>query len=549
MPPNSPFPNLFTSQLANKHALLIPLLLIFWAISLSGLAHYPAVHYDEPIIVSPGYKLFQEGVYGSDMYSGFHDQERIYLEVTPTMSLIQGLVTHLIGIGVWQMRFTAVIAGLLILPLSYIVGRRLTGSHQIALLTVFLLLFWRWTPGGDEFLGSGIFLLDVTRLARYDILVPIFGLLSFWAWLGQRHFWAGLMAGMAGFTNIYGLFWIPALVLLYFLDPANLNLLGFKNLAGFFRATISNLAKVRTFLWAFLSGALLPWLVWLAILLTNWEAATGQFTKHNGRFDLFNPAFYWTNLITEVQRYGLGFRDPSSYGRVGFWLVVVGLPAGTLFLLHRTHKHQDRRALHLLIPLLTLPTLLALLVNFKRHYYLTVLLPLAAILIAWLAHTLYQRRQRWLTLTLTSLLLLFTLQGLLGIRQLNQAIAQVASPFAFYDDLAKRVPAGTRIVASPIYWPIFAERDFRSLGLLFVITNHEGQDPLTFPQALNHIRPDYLLLDPTFTQDLITVQNHTGQPRVQPFWDFMAAHNAQQIDQITTPHGQTIQIYHLQWEE
>lgn len=531
---------------------LLTLLLIFWAVSLSGLAHYPAVHYDEPIILSPGYKLFQEGVYGSDMYTGFHHQEQIYLEVTPTMSLIQGLVTHLIGLGVWQMRFTAVVAGLLILPLSYMVGRRVTGSPHIALLSIFILLFWRWTPGGDTFLGSGIFLLDVTRLARYDILVPIFGLLSFWAWLNQRHFWAGLLAGVAGFTNIYGLFWIPALVLLYLLDsaiPQRGDHKGAPLHLGFLRQMVETLrGNVSTFV-KFFIGAILPWLIWLAILLMNWEAATGQFTKHDGRFDLFNPAFYWQNLITEVQRYALGFRDPASYGRVGFWLVVVGIPAGIIFLLHRYYKHQDRHALHLLVPLITLPTLLGLLVSFKRHYYLAVFVPLAAILIAWLIYELYQRRRRWLTVTLTGLLCLFIVQGLLGIRQLNGAIEQVESPFAFYDELAERVPAGGRVVASPIYWPIFAERDFRSLGLLFVISNPDGKDPLSFEDALYHLQPDYLLLDPAFDQELTAVEEHTGLSRIEPFENFMDTHNAQQIDEIITPHGETIEIYQLEWEE
>ena len=56
-------------------------LLLFWSLSVFNLDRYPTIHEDEPWILSPGYKLFTQGVYGSDLFSGFFHIERIYLKI------------------------------------------------------------------------------------------------------------------------------------------------------------------------------------------------------------------------------------------------------------------------------------------------------------------------------------------------------------------------------------------------------------------------------------------------------------------------------------
>jgi len=64
----------------------IACLLLFWGISVFNLNRFPMIHEDEPWILSPGYKLFNQGVYGSDLFTGFYHIERIYLEFMPLMS-------------------------------------------------------------------------------------------------------------------------------------------------------------------------------------------------------------------------------------------------------------------------------------------------------------------------------------------------------------------------------------------------------------------------------------------------------------------------------
>src|SRR5260370_40139673 len=159
-------------------------------------------------------------MYGAPMYTGFYGKEHVYLEVPPLMSLLQGASTRLLGVGVWQMRYVPVVCGLLTLALAAALAARLAGPAT-SVVAAWLLLLWKWTPSDLDFLGSGLPLLDVSRIARYDILVPVFGLSAFLAWLRGRTgtppwllFASGLLAVLAVLAHVYGAFWIAALGLL-----------------------------------------------------------------------------------------------------------------------------------------------------------------------------------------------------------------------------------------------------------------------------------------------------------------------------------------------
>ncbi len=57
--------------------------LTFWLVSLLNLNRFPVIHQDEPWILSPGYKLFTQGTFGSDFFTGFYGMERHYLQFMP----------------------------------------------------------------------------------------------------------------------------------------------------------------------------------------------------------------------------------------------------------------------------------------------------------------------------------------------------------------------------------------------------------------------------------------------------------------------------------
>ncbi len=212
-----------TRSVLTRHAPLI-FLLFFWMISIWNLDRLPIVHPDEPWILSPGYKLFTRGIYGSDLFAGFNGMEFIYFEFMPLMSVLQGVSAVLFGVGVMQMRIIPVMLGAITLVLSFALARRIANTTT-AVMTMFLLLFWQWAVSGTRLFGSGIPLIDLARIARYDILVAPLGLSALLMWMHARrtHAWrdyflSGLLAGFAGMAHLYGAFWIAALVIVHLLD-------------------------------------------------------------------------------------------------------------------------------------------------------------------------------------------------------------------------------------------------------------------------------------------------------------------------------------------
>jgi len=543
---------------------MLALLLTYWFLTTQNLQQFPRIHYDEAIIVTPGHKLFAEGAFGSDLYTGFHRQEQIYLETPPLMPFLQGVSTWLLGVGVWQMRFLGLVAGLVVLSLTYAVGSCIVGSRPVGVLAAGLLLTWRLTPGGDAFLGSGITLLDVARIARYDILVPALGLGSLLLWKkaldsveGTEHTavadpqrvravnsWyflgAGLLAGLAGFANLYGLFWAGALGFVWLVKALATHAAG----KGFLRR------RLLAGLGHFVLGFGIPWLGWGIVLGLNWEAATGQFVKHSGRLDFLDPAFYLDNLIREPHRYALGAREIASYGRLGFWLFVVAVPLCILWLTGRGWRNHDQRAWFLLAPAIVIPLALALFESMKRHYYVVTVVPLLAVLVAWglLAFTRKMltrgKRSLWMTLGLL-FVALWIGQWLVGIAQWQKAAARRTEPAPFFDELRTLLPADSLTLGPPHYWFAFHDREYRSLGLVFVRSNPGDPDLVTFLTALEQVAPDYLLLHPSLTNGLDVTDDFDGGSRKADFERFMAQHEAQLMAELNDFNGDSVWVYRL----
>jgi len=239
-------------------------ILALWGVSLWNLDRWPPVHQDEPWILSPGYKLFTRGVYGSDLFTGFYGMEHHYFQFMPLMSLLQGATTRVLGVGVWQMRCVPVALGMLTATLTFALARKLAGT-LVAPVALLLLLTWPWTPGVGPMLGSGVPLIDVSRIARYDILTAPLGLCALWCFVRAREsnrlsydFLSGVLAGLAGLAHVYGLFWIGALFTALMLDR--------------FFSKQSALRSVSMIL----MGAAAAWAIWIGYSALNWEDFAGQ---------------------------------------------------------------------------------------------------------------------------------------------------------------------------------------------------------------------------------------------------------------------------------
>jgi 4-amino-4-deoxy-L-arabinose transferase-like glycosyltransferase len=513
------------------------LLLFFWAISLTNLERWPTIHNDSVAILAAGHKLFAQGVYGLDMYTGHGGREQIYLEVMPLMSWGQGIGSHLWGLGVWQMRFLPVLAGLLTLALTYGLARALFG-RQVGLMAMALLLFWRWAPGGDAFFGSGIALVDISRIARYDILTSVFSLAVLWSWLqlkrtGRRR-WAilcGACAGLAGLAHLYGLFWLPALLLLVIgdgrLESGNWRL-------G--RSSIFSLA------WMGL-GFSAVFAIWALMTATHWGLFRQQFSMHEARFALWQVGFYLDNLSREGQRYFLGIGEPGTWSRLGFWLVIAGLPLSLLLLLWHAWRGVERQAFWLWLPCTLFPLLFALLIWKKNFNYLMLVMPLWATAVAWSLSRLRQRPQRIWRGLVNLLLLAVMLEGIWGIGQMQAAAQAASSPTSFFAELRQALPPDAIVMGPQTYWFALPTADYRSFVLPFVMVKGEA-----FTIALEWIKPQVVVMNPAVQEWFRLSDTLTPvTPSRQEQWDsFLREHQAHLLAEIQDHEGNPVQIYQLQ---
>src|SRR5436190_17662476 len=98
---------------------------------------------------------------------------------------------------------------------------------RTCVLAIFILLFVRGFALSPLH-PTGILFLDVVRIARYDVLVPVLSLLALHAYLAATrknatgwYFAAGLLAALAGLAHLYGVFIFVVLgALLFWVRPA-----------------------------------------------------------------------------------------------------------------------------------------------------------------------------------------------------------------------------------------------------------------------------------------------------------------------------------------
>src|SRR6266851_2900357 len=217
--------------------------LLFGATAVRHLDSVPQVYEDEPWQASTAYKLLTSGVFGSDLFAGFHNMDQRYYGFMPLHPLLLAGIFRVLGPGLLQARLETVSLSLLVLLLTFALGARVFGAG-VGATAVVLLVLVRWT-GLTSLQLTGIPLVDLTRIARYDPFVPVIGLAALHVYLSARgppHLYvlAGFLAGMAGLAHLYGLFWLPILLVLTIWD-----------------------GRAKAALWL-VFGAVLPWLPYAA---------------------------------------------------------------------------------------------------------------------------------------------------------------------------------------------------------------------------------------------------------------------------------------------
>ena len=153
------------------------LIVAFALFNLVGLDRMPLVNGDEPWIAEPGLRFWRTGVFSSELHRGFYGVEQHFLLHAPLVSILVGGVIALLGQGLFQARLVSLALATATAALTFVLGRRLL-SPRHGLLAVLMLTTWRVAPGVKAF-PSGIPLVDLGRLTRYDIAVPVFTVAAF----------------------------------------------------------------------------------------------------------------------------------------------------------------------------------------------------------------------------------------------------------------------------------------------------------------------------------------------------------------------------------
>jgi 4-amino-4-deoxy-L-arabinose transferase-like glycosyltransferase len=469
-----------------SNAVVIVCLAAYLVISLSYLSVFPIVGEDEPWIAAAPHKLATEGVYGSDLFTGYYGVERHNYQHMPVYPLLQAAVFKAAGTGVLQMRLLPVAFGFALLVVVFLVARQAAGARAGA-LAVGLLLVLRIADGGGP---TGILLLDRARINRYDIAVPVFGLLALWVFnraevrrSSTGYLASGVLVGLASLSHLYGIFWLVAL--------ATMLLIGRR------WRVVSDSA-----LWLLLAGIAITWLPWLAYIATGWSDYAGQMRFVSPRFDLTSLSFYTRNalhgggpLSWDWFERSLGEMPPS---RIGTWSALAGLPiaVATIAVVWWRAPRAETPALSVAVSLVVTIALFVVLIHVKTYNYMIAVWPVGVLVLAIGAAWLWHEGGSIARLLLGLLLAGMAIEAATRVTRARQDARRV-TPYAWYsNDVARCIPQGSLVLGLQHYW--LGLRQYRYRTWLVPVNNAHPvytHDPVPFDEAIERVDPDVLLID------------------------------------------------------
>jgi len=464
---------------------LLLCVVVYLFVSLDHLSVFPAVGEDESWIAAAPYKLATEGVYGSDVFAGYYGVERHNYQHMPLYPLAQAAIFRVFGAGVLQMRLLPVSIGLALLLVTFLVGSAV-GDARVGAAAAVLMVGLSLAGATD---ATGVLLLDRARINRYDIAVPVFGLLAFWAFMradrtggGRWYVLTGILTGLASLSHLFGGFWLPILLMLVLCAES-----------GWPR-------RAAAACWVLLgfAGTWVPWLVYIA---SGWEDYLGQMRFVSSRFDVFSPLFYVSNIQRDGPISVVWLADTLRHlpwNRPGAWVAFAGVPAATVLLAWTGRREAIASRGFRLLAVAGLAQLVMFItfLQVKTINYMIGIWPLAVLLLAWLGVWLWDRRPvvtRGLVLVALALILA---EGSIRIVHFRSA-ARLAMPYDWYSrEIAACIPDGSRVLGLQHYWLGLRQYDYRT-WLMATNLAHPSyyHDPMPLDAALDRIDPDIILVD------------------------------------------------------
>ena len=477
------------------------LAVVYLATVLPDLGNDPIIGGDEGWIMSASARLARDGIFGSELFTGFHGADRNYFFNLPLHHILLAGIFKVIGTGVFEARLLSVGFGLLTLGLTYALGRRIGGEVVgIGAAALLVLLRLNLAP------FSGLTLTDLGATVRYDLIAVPFALGATLLIAARPHdpslprvAVAGLLVELGGLTQFIGAF---------FLFPLALFLLTITSLSPRRRLTLTA---------AFGLAATLPLLIYAVFALVHWDDFRGQSRAVDQETNFLSPAFYIDQIRHEPDRYAIGAgleSLPTSPGELASRpsARLVLLVVAPLAVAYSVVRARAGSPLHRLLALLLLGLALefTLFESTKRYVYIVALVPLLCIAIADLGLALWRSPSRYALPALAVRgvvvlsLCLFAVEGAaVAARDVRDA-SSAPDYAALTTELEATIPAGATVIADNRLWAALRHRQPRSLLLLFYFTNQKMmRDEVTnIPGAFERIDADYLLLSPLSREDL-----------------------------------------------